>query len=69
MKFKKKPYSALLPCPVILVTCIDSDRKPTILKLAWAGTVRSDPPTVALDISPKKYSYGLIEVSGEFVAS
>lgn len=69
MKVNKSPYTALFPCPVVLVTCVGSNGKPNIITLAWAGTVCSDPPTVALGINPKRYSFELIEASGEFVVN
>lgn len=59
----------MFPCPVVLVTCVDSKGKPNIITLAWAGTVCSDPPTLGLGIRPHRYSYGLIEASGEFVVN
>ncbi len=69
MKVKKSPWAALFPCPVVLVTCIDSDGKSNIITLAWVGTVCSKPPMLALGIRPHRYSYGLIENSGEFVVN
>jgi flavin reductase (DIM6/NTAB) family NADH-FMN oxidoreductase RutF len=69
MKVKKSPWSALFPCPVVLVTCVDSKGKPNIITLAWVGTLSSDPPTVGLGIRPHRYSYKLIEDSGEFVVN
>ncbi len=69
MKVEKNPYSALFPCPVVLVTSVGSDGKPNIVTLAWAGTVCSDPPMIGLGINPKRYSYGLIEESSEFVVN
>lgn len=69
MKVKKKPWTALFPCPVVLVTCVDSNRKPNIITLTWAGTVCSDPPMIGLGIRPNRHSYQLIEYSGEFVVN
>ena len=69
MKVKMKPYTALFPCPVVLVTCVDSTGKPNIITLAWAGTVCSEPPAVGLGIRPSRYSYKLIENSKEFVVN
>ena len=69
MKIKKKPYTALFSCPVVLVTCVDSVGKPNIITLAWAGTVCSEPPTIALGIRPTRYSYKLIKNSEEFVVN
>jgi flavin reductase (DIM6/NTAB) family NADH-FMN oxidoreductase RutF len=69
MKVKKSPFTALFPCPVVLVTCVDSNGKPNIITLAWAGIVCSDPPTLGLGIRPQRYSYKLIEDSGEFTVN
>lgn len=69
MKVKKSPWAALFPCPVVLVTCVDSKGEPNIITLAWAGTVCSKPPMLGLGIRPHRYSYGLIERSGEFVVN
>jgi len=59
----------LFPCPVVLVTCVDHTGKPNIITLAWAGVACSDPPMLGLGIRPHRYSYGLIEESGEFVVN
>jgi flavin reductase (DIM6/NTAB) family NADH-FMN oxidoreductase RutF len=69
MKIRKKPFTALFPCPVVLVTCLDSMRKPNIITLAWAGTVCSEPPMIALGIRPTRYSHKLIENIKEFVVN
>jgi flavin reductase (DIM6/NTAB) family NADH-FMN oxidoreductase RutF len=69
MKIKKNPYTALFPCPVVLVTCLDSTGKPNIITLAWAGTVCSEPPTIGLGIRPSRYSHKLIESTREFVVN
>jgi len=69
MKVRKKPYTALFPCPVVLVTCVDSTGEPNIITLAWAGTVCSEPPTIGLGIRPSRYSHKLIENSKEFVVN
>ncbi|UCC28604.1 MAG: flavin reductase family protein, partial [Candidatus Bathyarchaeota archaeon] len=69
LKAKRDPWTALFPCPVVLVTAVDSEGNPNIITLAWAGTVCSDPPMVGLGIRPHRYSYDLIEKSGEFVVN
>lgn len=69
LKVKKDPYTALFPCPVVLVTCVDFNSKPNIITLAWVGTVCSDPPTIGLGIRPERYSYNLIDNSREFVVN
>ena len=69
MKISKSPWTALYPCPVVLVTCIDSEGRSNIITLAWSGIVCSDPPKIAISIRPHRYSCGLIENSGEFVVN
>jgi flavin reductase (DIM6/NTAB) family NADH-FMN oxidoreductase RutF len=69
MKVKRKPFTALYSCPVVLVTCTDFVGKPNIITLAWAGTVCSEPPMVGLGIRPSRYSHGLISKSKEFVVN
>jgi len=69
MKFKKKPHVCLFPCPVVLITCLDSNGNSNIITLAWVGTVCSEPPMVALGIRPSRYSSELIEKSREFVVN
>jgi flavin reductase (DIM6/NTAB) family NADH-FMN oxidoreductase RutF len=69
MKIKKKTYTALFPCPVVLVTCVDSTGKANIITLAWAGTACSEPPTIALGIRPTRYSHKLITNTKEFVVN
>jgi flavin reductase (DIM6/NTAB) family NADH-FMN oxidoreductase RutF len=65
----KSPWTALFPCPVVLATCVDSVGKPNIITLAWAGVVCSDPPMLGLSIRPYRYSFELIDSSGEFVVN
>jgi len=69
MKTEIKPSSLLYPCPVVLVTCADETGRPNIITLAWVGVVCSDPPMLGVAIRPSRYSYGLIERTGEFVVN
>ncbi len=69
MKVKKRPWAALFPCPVVLVTCIDSNGKPNIITLAWVGVACSDPPMISLGIRPQRHSFKLINDSKEFVVN
>ncbi len=69
MKVKKKPFAALFPCPVVLVTCVDSIGDPNIITLAWTGILCSEPPTIGLGIRPSRYSHSLIENGKEFVVN
>ena len=69
MKVKKSSWTALYPCPVVLVTCVDSDGKPNIITLAWVGTLCSEPPLIGFGIRPKRFSYKLIATAKEFVVN
>jgi flavin reductase (DIM6/NTAB) family NADH-FMN oxidoreductase RutF len=69
MKIQKNPYTALFPCPVVLVSCVDSTGNPNIITLAWAGTICSEPPMVGVSIRPTRYSYQLIKDTKEFVVN
>ena len=63
-----KVVRVLHPCVVTLVTCAGRGVE-NVLAVAWAMPVSADPPMVAVSISPKRYSYGLIGESGEFVVN
>lgn len=69
MKIERNPWTALFPCPVVLVTCVGLDGKPNIITLAWTGVVCSDPPMIGLSIRPHRHSYQLIVETGEFVVN
>jgi flavin reductase (DIM6/NTAB) family NADH-FMN oxidoreductase RutF len=69
MKVPQNPWAALFPCPVVLVSCVDANGRPNIITIAWAGIVCSNPPTLGLGIRPHRYSYRLIEESGEYVVN
>ena len=56
MKKNLKPGTLLAPVPVVMVTCGDEERS-NIITIAWAGTVNSDPPTVAVAVRHGRYSY------------
>ena len=65
------PSTMLNPAPVVLVSCADpkNPEKKNMITLAWAGTVNSEPPMVAVGIRRERYSHGLIAGSGEFVVN
>lgn len=62
----QKPFSALYPVPLVLVTCADEQGTPNIVTLAWVGTVAAKPPQAALAIRPSRYSHTVISQTGEF---
>jgi flavin reductase (DIM6/NTAB) family NADH-FMN oxidoreductase RutF len=66
MKREIKPTTALVPCPVVLLSVSGSDR-PNIITLSWAANVCSNPPTVVVGIRPERHSYDMVKEAGEFV--
>ncbi len=66
MKREIKPTTALVPCPVVLLSVSGRDR-PNIITLSWTANVCSNPPTVAVGIRPERHSYSLVKEAGEFV--
>ena len=64
-----KPGTMLAPVPVVLVTCQEPDKAPNIITVAWAGTVCTEPPVIAIALRPERHSYGIIRERGEFVVN
>ena len=64
-----KPGNMLYPLPAVLVTVADKQGKANIFTVAWAGTVCTNPPMLSISVRPERYSYHLIEESGEFVVN
>lgn len=54
------------PIPPVLVTCGPMDR-PNLLTIAWTGIINTIPPKTYISVRPERYSYDLIQESGEFV--
>ncbi len=57
----------LYPLPAVLVSVADKAGKQNLFTVAWTGTVCSDPPMVSISVRPERYSYHMIEETGEFV--
>ncbi len=67
---KKQTWKAgnmLNPVPVVMVSVADKSGKANIITVAWAGTVCTNPPMVSISVRPERYSYSMIEETGEFV--
>lgn len=62
-----KPGNMLNPVPAVMVSCADRDGKANIITVAWAGTICTNPPMMSISIRPERYSYHMIEQTGEFV--
>ncbi len=55
----------LTPGPVTLLTAQYRGKK-NVMAAGWAMPISSNPPMVAVAIHPSRYTYGLIEKSGDF---
>ena len=62
-----KPGNMLSPVPAVMVRVAGSQGKSNIITVAWAGTVCTNPPMVSISVRPERYSYHMIEETGEFV--
>ena len=62
-----KPGNMLNPVPAVMVSLTDTDGKTNIITVAWAGTVCTNPPMVSISVRPNRYSYGILQRTGEFV--
>ena len=65
-KVVKKPFVALRPVPVVLVSC-GHGKRANIITIAWTGILCSSPPQVGIGVRPSRHSHGLIQETGEFV--
>lgn len=62
-----KPGNMIYPLPAVMVSTADKKGNTNILTIAWTGTVCTNPPMAYISVRPERYSYHMIEESGEFV--
>jgi flavin reductase (DIM6/NTAB) family NADH-FMN oxidoreductase RutF len=62
-----KPGNMLYPLPAVLVTVADKKGNENVITIAWTGTINSDPAMVFISVRPSRYSYHMLEETGEFV--
>lgn len=62
-----KPGNMLYPLPAVMVSVADKEGNPNIITVAWAGPVCTNPPMVSISVRPERYSYHMIDETGEFV--
>ena len=62
-----KPGNMVYPLPAVMVSTGDKKGNQNILTVAWTGTVCTNPAMVYISVRPERYSYHMIEESGEFV--
>ena len=70
MKIERKPSTALLPTPVVLLSVAGRGMETAnLITLAWVGTVCSAPPMLSVAIRPTRHSHGLVNAAREFVVN
>jgi len=67
-KIVKKPFVALRPVPVVLVSCGHGEQA-NIITIAWTGILCSSPPHVGIGVRSDRHSHSLIQETGEFVVN
>ena len=60
-----KPGNMVYPLPAVMVSTGDKKGNQNILTVAWTGTVCTNPAMVYISVRPERYSYHMIEESGE----
>lgn len=66
-KISFRPGNMLYPLPAVMVSVADQAGNTNIITVAWAGTVCTNPPMVSISVRPSRYSYHMLEETGEFV--
>lgn len=65
-----KPGTMLNPVPAVMVSCGDgagADDIKNIVTIAWTGIINTEPPITYVSVRKSRYSYDIIERTGEFV--
>lgn len=62
-----KPGNMLYPLPAVMVSVADSMGRYNIITIGWAGTVCTNPPMVSISVRPERYSFKMLQETGEFV--
>ena len=69
-KLSWKPGNVLSPVPAVLVSCGGTQEwKPNLITIAWTGSICSEPPMLSISVRPERYSYDIIQATGEFVVN
>ena len=68
MKVVKKPSTLFLPKPVVLVSTAHAGRD-NVMTVAWVNVVCMEPPQVAVAMHESRFTFELLQASGEFVVN
>ena len=61
-----KSGTLLSPVPPVMVSCGDMNNS-NIITIAWTGIINTIPPMTYISLRPERYSYDIIDKSGEFI--
>ena len=64
-----KAGNMLYPLPAVMVSVADKDGNYNIITIGWAGTICTNPPMLSISVRPERYSYHMIEETGDFVVN
>lgn len=66
-KVEWKAGTFIYPIPAVMVTSGDIEKECNIMTVAWTGILNTNPAMCYISVRPERYSYHLIQESGEFV--
>lgn len=64
-----KAGNMLYPLPAVMVSVADKEGNYNIITIGWAGTICTNPPMLSISVRPERYSYHMIEETGDFVVN
>lgn len=64
-----KPGNMVYPLPAVMVSTADREGNDNIITVAWTGTVCTNPAMLYISVRPERYSYHMLQESGEFVVN
>ena len=64
-----KPGNMVYPLPAVMVSTADTKGNDNIITVAWTGTVCTNPAMLYISVRPERYSYHMLQESGEFVVN
>ena len=64
-----KPGNMVYPLPAVMVSVGTKDGRDNIITIAWTGTICTNPAMLYISVRPERYSYEMIQESGEFVVN
>lgn len=63
----KYVYHLLYPSLTVMISCVDENKTPNLITVAWLTPLSIDPPLIGIAVGYKRYSYTLISRTKEFV--